>query len=200
MKQKICTKCGVEKGVDAFALERRGRFGVSSKCKICEKEYAAAYYIKNKKRINAMNKLWSEGNSSKFLEYTRRYRESNPEKFFESRRKSAAAWREKNLEKSRELCRQYQKANPHVSAANAAARQHHIKLATPSWANKHFIAEAYHIAKVREQMLGGKWHVDHVIPLRGKRVCGLHVENNLQVVRAETNLRKGNKLLEEYLS
>lgn len=79
-------------------------------------------------------------------------------------------------------------------------RQEHVKRATPSWANQFFIAEAYHIAKVRNQFLGGNWHVDHIIPLRGKNVCGLHVENNLQVIRSEVNLRKGNKFFEENAS
>lgn len=74
--------------------------------------------------------------------------------------------------------------------ANIAARKSYIKRATPSWANKFFIAEAYHIAKVREKEFGIKWHVDHIVPLRGKRVCGLHVENNLQVIPAKVNLKK----------
>ena len=100
---------------------------------------------------------------------------ANPDYDKENQRKRAAKWRQEN---------------PHGANAHAAARKSHIKRATPSWANKFFIAEAYHIAKVREKMLGGKWHVDHIIPLRGKTVCGLHVENNLQVIPASVNQNK----------
>lgn len=58
--------------------------------------------------------------------------------------------------------------------------------ATPSWANLNKIKEIYSKCPVG-------YHVDHVIPLVGSNVCGLHVENNLQYLTAKDNLQKSNK-------
>lgn len=55
------------------------------------------------------------------------------------------------------------------------------------------IAEAYHIAELRTKMTGIAHHVDHIIPLRGKNVSGLHVPLNLQVITFSENQRKTNK-------
>lgn len=61
----------------------------------------------------------------------------------------------------------------------------------PPWADKSKIRVIYRIAK--EQGLT----VDHIIPLRGKMVSGLHVENNLQLLPAKANSSKGNKYIED---
>jgi len=52
--------------------------------------------------------------------------------------------------------------------------------------------EAYHLADLRTRITGIKWNVDHVIPLQNKKVCGLHVPWNLQVIPASENFRKHN--------
>ncbi len=69
---------------------------------------------------------------------------------------------------------------------NATQRKKHIKLATPKWADLSTIKEFY-----RNRPDGH--HVDHIIPLRGENVSGLHVIDNLQYLIGEENLKKSNK-------
>ena len=51
----------------------------------------------------------------------------------------------------------------------------------------------FDLAVKRSIMTGIKWHVDHIIPLQGKLVSGLHTVENLQVIPAKINMRKGNR-------
>lgn len=60
----------------------------------------------------------------------------------------------------------------------------------PPWANKEAIKQFY-----RNCPAG--YHVDHIIPLRGRKVSGLHVMENLQYLLAKENLSKGNKFGED---
>ena len=67
---------------------------------------------------------------------------------------------------------------------------------TPSWLNQAHFAEiegAYLFAKVMERITGHKHHVDHIEPLQGRDINGLHVPWNLQVILAQENFRKGNR-------
>lgn len=83
--------------------------------------------------------------------------------------------------------------NPEKATAMIARRRSKKIKATPKWVNDFFIKEIYHLAAIRTRMLGFKWHVDHVVPLQSKSVCGLHVHNNLQVIPASQNQSKGNR-------
>jgi hypothetical protein len=64
---------------------------------------------------------------------------------------------------------------------------------TPSWANHSEIKRIYAEARSMSEMAGVAHHVDHIVPLQGRNVCGLHVENNLQILTSSENVRKSNK-------
>ena len=69
-----------------------------------------------------------------------------------------------------------------------------LRLAQPVWADKKKIAEFYELAKRLTSLTGIKYSVDHIIPIQGESVSGLHCEYNLQVITVSGNSRKGNKL------
>ena len=96
--------------------------------------------------------------------------------------------------KKRQLIQQ--KTNPAKYAANAA-KHRAIKLKrTPVWVDSEdlwLIKQAYELAALRTKVFGFKWHVDHVIPLQGKLVSGLHVPTNLRVIPAFDNMSKHNQ-------
>jgi 5-methylcytosine-specific restriction endonuclease McrA len=80
------------------------------------------------------------------------------------------------------------------------ARQAAKLNATPSWLTKDDWGEieAVYIAARQTSLLAGfNCHVDHIVPLRGKDVCGLHVPWNLQVLPRRENIAKSNKLIGE---
>lgn len=106
-----------------------------------------------------------------------------------------AKWRktDKGIVVGRRKDAAYASRNPDKVTAKCSRRRATKLQATPDWGIAFFIEEAYALAKLREQVVGGKWHVDHIVPLKSKLVCGLHVEHNLRVIPAQHNISKGNK-------
>jgi hypothetical protein len=78
--------------------------------------------------------------------------------------------------------------------ADSGIRRAKLKSSTPTWANKKAIKEIYESCIKTTKTTGIKHEVDHIIPLRGEFVSGLHVEWNLQVIKATENRSKSNKV------
>lgn len=80
--------------------------------------------------------------------------------------------------------------------ANDAKRRTAKMKRTPAWLTEDdfwMIEQAYELAVLRTKMFGFSWHVDHVMPLQGQVVSGLHVPTNLQVIPGVLNVAKANK-------
>jgi hypothetical protein len=103
-------------------------------------------------------------------------------------------WQRNNPEKTKEHAKAVRQRNPEKQVEKTQ-RRNAIKLqAMPSWANSAAIVRHYANAQYLSNVTDCIHHVDHIIPLRGKTVCGLHVENNMRVVPHFINTRKGNSL------
>lgn len=163
------------------------------------------YYYRNKEKYVAYRKA----NRDKVAAYKRMWYEKNKERILANKAWSteAAKTKKKEYDKQRymdnkEALSAYAKERrklPHRKAAHNEAsrrRKMYLKQATPSWLTELdtlVIKEIYHLAQLRSTMLGITYHVDHVIPLKGKDVCGLHVPSNLQLLPAKVNVSKGNR-------
>lgn len=187
-------------------------FYKSGKCKECVKIYKQKYYLENRESIlrglkqkyhadpekhREQSRRWRKNNPEKVREGKRRWSDANPEKLKEQYRRKYAKnpekhkdrmrlWVANNPEKSRAIKRNWMENNRelhnHQNALQRAARRG----ATPPWADKKAIETVYKNCPKGH-------HVDHIIPLKGKIVCGLHVETNLQYLTAAANRSKNNK-------
>lgn len=104
----------------------------------------------------------------------------------------------RNRDARLEQKRKYRQENKGRINALVTARKKIVRQRTPSWVSsdeKWLIKEVYDLAALRSSVLGFDWHVDHVLPLQGKTVSGLHILGNLQVIPAIENIRKRNKVL-----
>ena len=117
--------------------------------------------------------------------YRKRYYEKNKDKY--------RKYREENRDLYREASLKHHRNNPEKINALNNARYAAKKQRLAKWADKKAIEEFYALARKMTEETGVPHEVDHIIPLHGKLVSGLHVESNLQVITEAANCTKSNK-------
>ena len=136
-------------------------------------EQRRAYYIANREKAYNWRKSWKEANPEKVLENQKIYYQ----KHAEQERVRVSVWKKANPEK----------VNAYKATRKAIQNKvNDIHTLDDKW----LLAEFYSLAKLREEVLGFKWHVDHIVPLSKG---GRHCLTNLQVVPEHWNLSKGNR-------
>lgn len=149
----------------------------TGECLQCRANFLVLWRHKNPKQVKVHNAKQYKTHGGKITLGVRRYYADNKET-------------------CRAKKRQYQKENLPVYAQINAKRKAEKLKRTPSWLTPDdywLMRQAYELAALRTKVLGFSWHVDHVIPLQGKTVSGLHVPSNLQVIPAVSNRSKSNK-------
>jgi len=142
-------------------------------------------------------KAWREANPEKWAEQSKRYAKKHPTK----RVAAVLKWKASNPEKAAEVSRRSRLKNKARVNANKAFYRASKRNRTPVWLtefDKLKIRCLYSIAAMLSRENKEEWHVDHIIPLNGKNVSGLHVPNNLWFIKGEENRLKNNKYEVEY--
>lgn len=157
--------------------------------KLVLKGFDMARDMENAKRLQ---REWYLRNKEKTKERAREWNAENPDK----RKQYRDKWREANRDRHNATNRDWNSRNQHKKTAYEGKRRAAQLQRTPNWlspADLQIIEEMYHLAKLCTEIFGISWHVDHILPLQGKKVSGLHVPANLQVIPAKLNLQKSNK-------
>lgn len=174
---KYCPKCKETKSFDLFNKNKKNKDGLQSYCVVCQKEIQAKYRQDNREKVKEYNKRYSKINKEKFDKYYLKYRTKNKETVLKNQSK-------------------YKKNNKGKVNARTAARHAAKMQRTPKWLTsdeKWLIQEIYELASLRTKLTGVQWHVDHVVPMQGTTVSGLHCPENLQVIPSIANVSKNNK-------
>lgn len=105
-------------------------------------------------------------------------------------------YKQNNRDKVKERQSKYYEKNKELFFNHNSKRRAKSRNATPSWlspAQKAHMKRTHKLRILVEEVTGVKYHVDHIVPLNGKNVCGLNVPWNLEVIQAKENLSKSNK-------
>lgn len=202
MKRK-CSRCKEEKDINFFCITNKVKGILHRYCKPCVNECRKGYY-KNSTKFKDNIVEYQNKNKEKIKSYRDVY--TKTEKCKDSNKKSQNTERYRELkrqyhktDKYKEIKKQYRNNNKGTINHHTAKRRAAILKATPPWLTvEHWeeIKELYQIAKDLQWLSEDELEVDHIIPLQGKNICGLHVPWNLQVIPRKANQRKGNKLLD----
>lgn len=135
-----------------------------------------------RKAASARHHKWREENKDAALKNSAEWYANNRERSLEL----CAAWQRNNKAAVNATNSKWRKANPKACCVQAKVRAKRVRSATPPWVNMEAIRAVYAACPPSMQ-------VDHIVPIKGKNVCGLHVAWNLSYLTISENSSKGNR-------
>jgi len=173
MTMKTCKCCGTAKSEHEFGKHKETADGLRPECNACRRERERQRRLANPEALRAKDR--------------ERGKRERPR-----RNATALAWTKRNPEKRKASCAAWNAANLPKRTAYAAKRRGVKLRAIPPWADMKLIDDIYaEAAAIRA--LGVNVHVDHIVPLQGRTVTGLHVHTNLRLLIASDNIAKSNR-------
>ena len=215
-KKKVCYKCKDMLLYNMFNNDKRSKDRLQAKCKSCirhyylknkerKKEYDRnpenkikkaerdkSYYLKNKDKVDLYRKEYYNNNKESLLSYKKEYYKLNKEILASLSRQYYKDNRDIIIKK----VSKFNKLNTGMTNARGSRYRSKKLKATPEWLTKEHLSD---ILQIYQDVQDIQWlseellQVDHIIPLQGKNVCGLHVPWNLQILTKSENCRKGNR-------
>ena len=166
-----CTKCKGIKDSSEFHKWSSHKRGFKYHCRECRKgegaEYKRKHYHDNMPVYNERAKSWKEENKERWNEYMREYRVSDS----------------------------FSYKTPLNRFHRAKRRAAEIER-TPAWSDLSKIRGIYNLCNELKDKHGVAFEVDHIYPLQGQNISGLHVWFNLMIIPQKLNRSKGNKFSE----
>lgn len=187
-EHKICSCCKIEKPTSDFSWRNKAKGWLRSACKTCECKRTMDYAKKHPEKVKENITKWRLQNPEKMSQQNKKWMLENRER--------REIWRQnhykKTAKKQIELAKKWAKENYLRSREICSARRKITKNQVP-WYDAKKVSDFYKEAKRLTEITGIPHEVDHIVPLRGKTVSGLHVQNNLQILTRSENIKKGNR-------
>jgi len=171
-------------------------------CIECRKILTMQRYYANPEKTKKLIKARYRANAEKYRELRKQNYAANPDKEREASKLRSKEWRKlnPNHEGTKLVKQTYAKSNQGKLKAyiNCAKRRAAKLQRTPKWLtdiDHERIENEYKLAALLTKLWGEPWHVDHIIPLQGKFVSGLHVPSNLRAIKGSENVSKANRFI-----
>lgn len=218
MASKECCSCKSVKSLTAFYKSKSSLDGHARSCKTCQRSANERWKSTplGKQKTAEYNKKFHATDKGAALRQRSYVNRKANGKVKDIRKKAQKKYLEdaNNYEQHLQRARTYQQTPEGREAArryrgtetgkrkariNEANRRARLLQATPPWFNEHderILNDSVEQAQHMECIIGEPIHVDHIIPLNGERVCGLHYHKNWQILPRSENCRKNNRMEE----